>query len=162
MKLPSFTVIFFSETEDNADIDETNEGSSLLQQVVAKRLQFEDGMFDHSPIDEDAESLLADHPNDTTTFESVIKSDPAAEGLDSCSSDVSSVRNYESSSFGSEFSLKQEGSELKTELDCDDEEKPLGKLQFYEISSVFTISLSSNLLFQPTVICCFVDVVSNQ
>ncbi|XP_047486040.1 uncharacterized protein LOC125037085 isoform X2 [Penaeus chinensis] len=153
MKLPSFTVIFFSETEDNADIDETNEGSSLLQQVVAKRLQFEDGMFDHSPIDEDAESLLADHPNDTTTF---------AEGLDSCSSDVSSVRNYESSSFGSEFSLKQEGSELKTELDCDDEEKPLGKLQFYEISSVFTISLSSNLLFQPTVICCFVDVVSNQ
>lgn len=60
--------------------------------------------------------------------ESVIKSDPAAEGLDSCSSDVSSVRNYESSSFGSEFSLKQEGNELKTELDCEDEEKPLGKL----------------------------------
>lgn len=115
------------ETEDNADIHETNEGSSLLQQVVAKRLQFEDGMFDHSPVDEDAESLLADHPNDTTTFESVIKSDPAAEGLDSCSSDVSSVRNYESSSFGSEFSLKQEGNELKTELDCEDEEKPLDK-----------------------------------
>lgn len=60
--------IIFSETEDNADIHETNEGSSLLQQVVAKRLQFEDGMFDHSPVDEDAESLLADHPNDTTTF----------------------------------------------------------------------------------------------
>lgn len=62
-------------------------------------------------------------------IDSVIKSDPA-EGLDSCSSDVSSVRNCESSSFGSEFSLKQEGGELKTELDCDEEEKPLGEYGF--------------------------------